>query len=357
MGPVGRSYRQEQAASRVERGKEIEWAVGTCATLPLIAVGESLAFPGQSLPFMFHAGRWAVPNSSELENEETWTLETGEDYTVRYYRYFAWLVPQPSSRSLLATICEASSCSLDASRPTVAAPTLVLTGRTLAKVASLDLNSMYASIKVEAETVPFVAKPFMLQNLTSIPAFACRAFDTLRMSEQIAIDARPYLSKLLKPPRCTEEINAFTFLLARELPFSLDEQAKILGAGNAFIRLQLMKTLLAQWSDALCCTECGESVGLASNSLLTTDDGSFACYVNAHGIVHDLVTVSTAENFWLEGDPETEHSYFPGYSWTILRCHCYALLGWQFNAVKANLEPASFYGLLRASITTNAILD
>lgn len=38
--------------------------------------------------------------------------------------------------------------------------------------------------------------------------------------------------------------------------------------------------------------------------------------------VHDMVTFATVVEgaVRLEGQPETEHSWFPGYSWTITNC-------------------------------------
>lgn len=56
-----------------------------------------------------------------------------------------------------------------------------------------------------------------------------------------------------------------------------------------------------------------------------------------------------------QGTPETEHSWFPGYAWTIANCrHCYSHLGWRFDAVQGSgLQPARFWGLRRPSLISD----
>ncbi|KXZ45021.1 hypothetical protein GPECTOR_59g628 [Gonium pectorale] len=53
--------------------------------------------------------------------------------------------------------------------------------------------------------------------------------------------------------------------------------------------------------------------------------------------------------YW--GRPETEHSWFPGYAWTIANCAaCGQHMGWRFTAVAPGLQPAVFWGLRRAAV-------
>ena len=49
-------------------------------------------------------------------------------------------------------------------------------------------------------------------------------------------------------------------------------------------------------------------------------EGTGGAFVNSHGYVHDMITLYRATNATCEGDPETEHSWFPGYAWTIAYC-------------------------------------
>lgn len=51
-----------------------------------------------------------------------------------------------------------------------------------------------------------------------------------------------------------------------------------------------------------------------------TDEGTGGAFVNPHGYVHDMITLRQARHVTLEGQPETEHSWFKGYAWTIGYC-------------------------------------
>ena len=53
----------------------------------------------------------------------------------------------------------------------------------------------------------------------------------------------------------------------------------------------------------------------------------------------------------LEGSPQTESSWFPGYAWTIAYCRaCWHHVGWRFTAVQPGLKPSCFWGLRRSAI-------
>ena len=51
-----------------------------------------------------------------------------------------------------------------------------------------------------------------------------------------------------------------------------------------------------------------------------SNEGTGGAFVNSHGYVHDMITLHRATNTSCEGEPETEHSWFPGYAWTIAYC-------------------------------------
>ena len=80
-------------------------------------------------------------------------------------------------------------------------------------------------------------------------------------------------------------------------------------------------------------------------------DGPVASYVNPGGHVHDTLTAKMAENVRAHGGPQTEHSWFPGYSWTMLSCKgCSRHKGWLFTATHRDLDPPKFYGLCRKGL-------
>jgi hypothetical protein len=56
----------------------------------------------------------------------------------------------------------------------------------------------------------------------------------------------------------------------------------------------------------------------------------------------------------LEGEPETAHSWFPGYAWQCAYCACGQHLGWKFLATRPGLQPAAFWGLRRPALHAGA---
>ena len=46
--------------------------------------------------------------------------------------------------------------------------------------------------------------------------------------------------------------------------------------------------------------------------LVMSSDGPLGAYVNAHGYVHEVMTLHKANGLAVIGDPVKEHSWFPG---------------------------------------------
>lgn len=61
-------------------------------------------------------------------------------------------------------------------------------------------------------------------------------------------------------------------------------------------------------------------VASASDVMSMSNEGTGGAFVNSHGYVHDMITLHRAINAECDGEPETEHSWFPGYAWTIAYC-------------------------------------
>jgi cereblon len=78
--------------------------------------------------------------------------------------------------------------------------------------------------------------------------------------------------------------------------------------------------------------------------------GSSQAFLNPHGVLHELVTVTWAENVVLSGAPTTEFTWYPGYAWRIAWCgRCGAHVGWSFDAI-GDGAPRTFWGLRRQAI-------
>ena len=47
--------------------------------------------------------------------------------------------------------------------------------------------------------------------------------------------------------------------------------------------------------------------------LVMSADGPISAYVNAHGYVHETLTLARARGLVLDGQPQTANSWFPGF--------------------------------------------
>ena len=57
-----------------------------------------------------------------------------------------------------------------------------------------------------------------------------------------------------------------------------------------------------------------------SDMLVMSHDGPLGAYVNAHGFVHEVLTLYRAKGLALRGPAVSEYSWFPGYGLFNLIC-------------------------------------
>ncbi|KAG2443504.1 hypothetical protein HXX76_001857 [Chlamydomonas incerta] len=145
-------------------------------------------------------------------------------------------------------------------------------------------------------------------------------------------------------------VRQYTYWLGANLPLHDDQRQQLLEARDTPQRLRLLLGWLRRLG-ALACRECGSQVTSCSEALLMAGEGAGGAFVNAHGYVHDMATFRSAQGLRYIGRPETAHSWFPGFAWTIANCAaCGEHLGWRFTAVSPGLSPHVFWGLRRTAI-------
>ncbi|CAM9387719.1 unnamed protein product [Pylaiella littoralis] len=135
----------------------------------------------------------------------------------------------------------------------------------------------------------------------------------------------------------------FSFWLAANLPLDDEARQELLMLDSVVMRLRLeVKHLEKSRRRALCCAGCGTGIAWEGDVFtLPGAEGVVGAYVNPMGYVHQAsmtfyytVTVRDARNLVLVGTPEEEHSWFPGYAWTLAYCEgCPDHLGWHFTAI------------------------
>ncbi|VAH21344.1 unnamed protein product [Triticum turgidum subsp. durum] len=170
-------------------------------------------------------------------------------------------------------------------------------------------------------------------------SLACRAADLWRL-----IIKTPSIDELVKKP------DLLSFYIGNQLPVSEPVRQKLLEINGVSYRLRREIQLLKA-CDLIKCGYCKSEIAKHSDVVVMSSDGPLGTYVNNHGYVHATITVNNATGLALEGDPTEEHSWFPGYAWTIASCaSCGSNIGWLFSTTKRHLYPKSFWGIRSSQI-------
>ncbi|KAI6649748.1 Protein cereblon isoform X2 [Oopsacas minuta] len=175
---------------------------------------------------------------------------------------------------------------------------------------------------------------------------------TLRLFEEDELMQQAkslFIEKLGQLPcEMTNDFTDFTYKFAGSLPFANKVLLDILKIDSPHQRLRYILKCLSHTTE-LHCIRCDSVITHSKHIFSMSQDGPLANYINLHGFVHDTLTVSEVLNTLYIGSPTSEHSWFPGYRWTMMNCaHCGTHLGWKFQASK--LIPKMFYGLTRRAM-------
>ena len=99
-------------------------------------------------------------------------------------------------------------------------------------------------------------------------------------------------------------------------------------------------------SKAYRCSACN-SVITSSDRLVPVSGMNRHNFTNPAGVFCDFFTFSSCPGALAFGDPIVEHSWFPGYGWSVALCeNCGNHLGWHYKAVSTLQELPEFWGIL-----------
>jgi len=155
-----------------------------------------------------------------------------------------------------------------------------------------------------------------------------------------------------KGAECPQEPAQFSYWLSHNLIAPLEARQGMLEAESCVQRLRIQLKFLKRMS-AMGCRRCGAKICDWSQAFCMSTEGPISAYVNPGGVVHETATFFQATNLALTGSSSTEHSWFPGYAWTIAVCACCMRhIGWRFTAVDSGAVPRQFWGLSRASLAS-----
>ncbi|KAJ3704040.1 hypothetical protein LUZ61_007745 [Rhynchospora tenuis] len=181
------------------------------------------------------------------------------------------------------------------------------------------------------------------------PQWVYDMYDSYSLAQRAAdlwreIIGKPSLDELVRRPE------SLSFYIASKMPLSEARRQELLEMDGISYRLRREIQLLRDINHLRCKT-CMTLIAKRSDMVTMSNDGPLNAYVNPHGYVHEVITVYHANGLALIGQPVKEHSWFPGYAWTIANCAaCETNMGWLFTAVKKNLLPKSFWGIRSSQV-------
>lgn len=98
----------------------------------------------------------------------------------------------------------------------------------------------------------------------------------------------------------------------------------------------------------LCC-QCKTKITEKEYFISVNGNSPLHSCTNPSGFTYNIITFSHCESLVPISPPESQATWFPGYSWIILDCSvCGQMMGWKFISEKE--QPKSFFALIRDKI-------
>ncbi|XP_073007574.1 uncharacterized protein [Typha latifolia] len=181
------------------------------------------------------------------------------------------------------------------------------------------------------------------------PRWVYQMYDSYSLAQTAAdlwrqIIINPSMDDYVKKP------GLLSFYIGSKLPMSESTRQELLEIDGISYRLRREIQLLRDFN-LLRCKNCLTLIAKRSDMVVMSSDGPLNAYVNPGGYVHEVITVHNATGLALLGTPVKEHSWFPGYAWTVTNCAiCESNMGWLFTATRKNLLPKSFWGIRSSQV-------
>ncbi|CAD6194255.1 unnamed protein product [Caenorhabditis auriculariae] len=153
----------------------------------------------------------------------------------------------------------------------------------------------------------------------------------------------------------SEEV--FSFWACTNVPVDIPTKYQLLCESETRGRIASVSEIVRKLTN-IKCKQCNAVLSSANNIIKMSSEGVGGHFVNGAGYVHDLLTVSSLENFVRRGFPSFEYSWFRGYSWTILECsECGSHLGWEFNSFNLNAMKFFWALIFAPSVLAQLVCD
>ncbi|KAG0596148.1 hypothetical protein M758_UG228700 [Ceratodon purpureus] len=185
------------------------------------------------------------------------------------------------------------------------------------------------------------------------PHWVYRQFDAYDLARRAA-DMLRQMAELPRMEAMVRTPSLLSYYIASNMPLQDATRQELLEVDGTVYRLRREIELLESM-DQLRCKSCLDIKARRSDMLVMSADGPISAYVNAHGYVHETLTLQRASRLVLAGQPQTANSWFPGYAWVLAECSaCTEHMGWRFTAVAKETRPKAFWGIRRSQLADNS---
>lgn len=182
------------------------------------------------------------------------------------------------------------------------------------------------------------------------PRWAYEMYDSYSLARRAADLWR----QIIVNPRMDDHVrkpDILSFHIGSKLPMSGSVRQELLEIDGISYRLQREIQLLKAFN-LIRCRNCLTLIARRSDMVVMSSDGHVGAYVKPYDCAQEMITVYNATGLAFLGNPSKDHSWFPGYTWTIASCAaCESNIGWLFRADKKNQLPKSFWGIRSSQIS------
>lgn len=187
--------------------------------------------------------------------------------------------------------------------------------------------------------------------LSHWPQWLLKTYDTQFLCSGIFQELKKWNNEL-DEIQCPSNPTDFSFWVMTNLPLNDKQKLFLLQLRSSTQRLRCIYNLINQCVD-LICARCSNVIAKRDDVFSMSSSGLMAAYVNPGGVVHETITLMKVKGVSYVGSKSTEHSWFPGYAWTICQCKsCHRHMGWLFTVSSKDLglKPKKFWGLTRSAL-------
>lgn len=169
-------------------------------------------------------------------------------------------------------------------------------------------------------------------------------------------DLKNKFSQRFRGIKFMDGASELSFQLFKLLHVSSKVSVQVLVLKSPIQRLRWINSVVTREGRRFHCITCYKILGNQRDSFSMGVAGPHGTYVNPQGYVHELLTFLKLSNYTLTGEHESEFSWFPGYSWCIMKCtRCHTHLGWEFKGETEDMVPHQFFGVKNMSIKIQPI--